>query len=254
MRSPTQPGIALGTLISDHPQSVVGSRGRRIQSYVALGIGTVLLLAGLGAFVIMAEAAGQNALICLGFAGFCVLGIGMLGVLDARKTRDMSLSLYEHGLHYVDKYGEKIWAWNQIESISEHRAINQQTKMVRCSYQLVDHHGDTLLLYDHIRNPAAAIATIRQKTYALLLPKISAAVAAGQPVSFGVITMTSAGLEVKGRTIAWIEIAGIQVSGTLMMIDRHGGGWFDDLELNLGEVANFELLQQLSARRFTPAN
>lgn len=36
MRSPAQPGIALGTLISDDPQSVVGSRGRRIQSYVAL--------------------------------------------------------------------------------------------------------------------------------------------------------------------------------------------------------------------------
>lgn len=69
--------------------------------------------------MIMAEAAGQNALICLGFAGFCVLGIGMLGVLDARKTRDMSLSLYErHGLHYVDKYGREDLGMDRIESIS----------------------------------------------------------------------------------------------------------------------------------------
>lgn len=257
MRSPAQPaqpGIALGALISQHPQSVVGSRGRMIQSYVALGIGAMLLLAGLVAFVIMAEAAGQGALICLGFGGFCALGIGLLGVLDARKTRDMSLSLYDHGLHYVDRFGEKIWTWDQIEAIHEHRTINQQTRVLRSSYQVVDRNGDSVVFYDHIRQPTAAIATIRQKTSALLLPKISATIATGQPVSFGAITLTPAGLAVKGQTIAWSEIAGIQISGTLLMIDRHGSGWFDDLELNLGDVANAELLQQISAQRFMTAS
>ena len=87
----------LGALISNHPQTVVGNRGRMIQTYIALGIGTLLLLAGLIVFLAMAEAANQLTLICLGFGGFCALGIGMLGLGDARRTRDMSLELKSVG-------------------------------------------------------------------------------------------------------------------------------------------------------------
>ncbi|NWG20189.1 MAG: hypothetical protein HXY39_07650 [Chloroflexi bacterium] len=236
--------IQFGALISDHPQAVVGSRGRMIQSYVALGIGVVLMIAGLIAFLVMAEAAGQQALICLGFAGFCALGLGLVGFFDARNTRDMSLKLYEHGLHYADKSGQKTWGWEEIDAIFHYQTINPQTRFVRHSYKVVHRSGDSIFFYDHVRNAAAAYETIRQKIYPLLLPRLQATYAAGQPVAFGMVAVEPAGLRVKGKSIPWNEIAGIHVSGGSLIIERPDGGWFNDLDVPVGNVANVELLLQ----------
>lgn len=239
----------LGAQISDHPQAVVGSRGRMIQSYIALGLGGALLLAGLVAFLVMAEASGQQALLCLGLPGLCVAGIGLLGFFDARSTRDMSLRLYERGLHYADKAGQKTWAWEDIEQVIQHVTVQPQTQAVRRAYQLVHRNGDTLMFYDHVRNPEGAIGTIRQRVYPLLLPRLAATIDAGGSVAFGAVMIEPAGLRVKGRAIPWGDIAGVRQSGGELMIDRVGGGWFNDIQLGLGEVANTELMLQLVARR-----
>lgn len=245
---PIQPS-QLGALLSDHPQSVVGSRGRMLQSYVALGIGVMLMVAGLLAFVLLAQAAGQQALICLGFAGFCALGLGVVGVLDARNTQDMALRIYERGIHYIDKTGQKTWGWEDIAAIIHHQTINNDTRIVRHSYQLFNYTGDSLFFYDHIRNAPAAIETIRRYTYAVLGPRLQAALAAGQPVAFGVVTLEPAGLRIKQKFIPWIDISGVRVSGGSLIVERPGGGWFNDLDINLGEVANIELLLHFIAQR-----
>jgi hypothetical protein len=247
-----RPANGLGAKISDHPQSVVGSRGRMIQSYVALGIGAALALAGLVTYLAWAESARMDTLICLGFGGLCGLGIGAMGVMDARSTRDMSLTLYERGLRYVDKVGQKEWRWEEIAAITQHQVVSSDTNRARLSYQVTSSSGDTLHLYDHVRDPAGAIATIRQRVYALLLPRMQADLDAGRPVAFGPVTIAAAGMTVRGRETPWAEIAGVTLSGGSVMVERRGGGWLNDAEISRGEIPNAELLAQLAAQRARP--
>lgn len=63
------------------------------------------------------------------------------------------------------------------------------------------------------------------------------------------MTVDTAGLQVKGASIAWREIESVQLTGGTLMVERHGGGWFNDAAINHSEVPNVELLIQTAGRR-----
>lgn len=249
LSNPKTSGHPLGALISNHPQTVVGNRGRMIQTSIALGIGTLLLLAGLIVFVAMAEAASQLTLICLGFGGFCALGIGLLGLGDARRTLDMSLELYERGLRYTDRHGQKQWAWSDITQLLFNTVRVGNTNRYQYVYQINHAGGDSIVFYDHIRDPAGAFSIIAKYVYPLLLPSLLADSDAGKTIQFGAVTLEPTGIRLNNKLMSWADVAGARVSGGSLFIDKRDPGLFGNTEMNTGEVPNADLLVQLVNRR-----
>lgn len=239
----------LGALLSDHPQRAVGSRGRFIQSYVALGIGAALLLIAGAAFLLMPNAQDQISVLCLGFGGIGGLGLGLAGLGDARRTLDGSLRLYERGLRYQDRQGLKTWLWADVTALWHLQQYFPSSRITRHAYQLTHRSGDTLQFGDLVRDPAAAYDTARRMVYPLIAPGLTAAFEGGAPVAFGPVTLDAAGVHIKGRTMPWAEVLRAQVVGGSLLIERRGGGWFNDADLDIGAVPNSEILIDLVGRR-----
>ncbi len=242
----------LGAFIATHSQAVVGSKGRAIQSYIALGVGGVGLVMALIGWLTNRP---EFLTVCGGGLALVGLGLGGMGLADANSTADASVGLYADGIAYADKKGSKMWRWTDIERIYSLLVQHRQTRIVRKSYRLDNANGEVMHLTDFIAGIDDVMTVVRQKVYPPLIHKLMAEYEAGKPLVFGPIAIDRAnGIAVKKTKIAWDECGGMQLGAGYVFVTKHGGGPFNDASVLAGDVPNVEILLSIVNHRVNPPN
>lgn len=110
-------------------------------------------------------------------------------------------------------------------------------------YTLLKSSGEKLILDEFLDEVEHLIQSIKNKVYARLYPPLKQCYDAGQPVTFGPVTVhTKNGLAMGGKTYAWAGIIEVKVKNgrlTLRMHDDHKH------EVHTKDIPNVELLCKL---------
>jgi hypothetical protein len=237
----------LGSVISVHQHAVVGSRGRKIQSYIAFGVGGVGLLSALIGWL---SGSAELLTLCSGGMAVAGIGLGLLGLADAGGTMDATVAIHEDGIRYSDKKGSKAWRWEDVTQVFIMLRRYQNTNILRRAYRLHSTAGDSFYFTDEVRDAEGAFNAIRQRAYPPLFSRLLAQYEAGQTVSFGKVTVSRTnGLAIGKKAFRWDEITGAKVSGGYLFISKAGLGWLNDGDALVAEIANVELLIRIIEQR-----
>ena len=162
---------------------------------------------------------------------------------------------YQDGLAYQAK-GKAIYTlrWEEVAAIVTNNRYHHgdNGEYTQCEYTLVKPSGEKLILDDWLKRVARLAAYIQQPVYERLWPPLADAYSAGQPLTFGPVTVArTGGLTLSGTTYAWTDIRNVQVEyGRLTVTLRDG----KKHEVRVSMLPNVELLGRLIGVKFNSGN
>lgn len=256
--------------VSDGPQAAHPQLGRHLRSFapaeasapnaavallVILGLGWLpgLGLSALALGLLIGGNVPGALLVAAGAAVF--LGFGRWLQQSRRQARDDRRDLYEGGV--VARRGGKltVLAWDDVTAVLDNRVVYQQLvgKDQRARFlTLRGQRGQEALFFDDEADEAHALAT--QHCFPRLLAQARVAIARGQPVGFGRITLERPGLTLrepgKRPTLRrpWAQIDHfLYREGALLMICKDGQT--EQLEL-LRAIPNLPVFERVLSEDF----
>jgi hypothetical protein len=158
---------------------------------------------------------------------------------------------YQDGLAYRAR-GKEIHTlrWEQVATIATNNRYHHgdRGEYTQCEYTLVTPSGEKLILDDWLKRVERLAAYIQQEVYARLWPPLSEAYQAGQPLTFGAVTVArAAGLTLAGATYAWADIRNIQVEYGQFKVTQQDG---HQHQVRVSALPNVELLGRLLGLTF----
>jgi len=227
----------LGNLLSYHEQRVQSSQGRLKIANATLVFGIALLI--FGGFLMLQE--NGNAL-CLGLPGVGLLGLGLLGVWDAKRTSDMKVAIFEAGIAASEKQAVKTLRWDEVARAFQILTRQGNTDIIRHGYRLESATGQTVWWNDDVSNAAQAWEVVRRQIYPRLMQGISATFNRGEPVAFGEFSANRDGLTHNKKSLSWAGIRDIHVINGLLTIKGETNGKKEELRAMWATIPNADLL------------
>jgi hypothetical protein len=115
------------------------------------------------------------------------------------RTLGLRISLFEHGLIQTQHGQSEVIRWDQVVA-TLHRAS------ILCRAD-----GSRLVLKDIGRDSRIIRERVRRETNRLLLPRAIARYNAGEPISFGDLSVSPSGLMLGPDTLPWKHLSGIRL-------------------------------------------
>jgi hypothetical protein len=211
----------------------------RIPMLVTLTGAAALVLGGVLALSASLPAASAPLLI----AGL-FLCLGLWNLVRLRGGAG-TVMLYQAGFAALVGSSTTVWPWAEIATIlSKEKLVRgrRASYQERC-YEISKLSGETLLLLgDHFEDMVGLAGTIKERVGAHLLPPLQARYDAGQPLTFGAVTVSRNGIEAGGRRLAWGAVANVVVKdGRLIVTPREGAA----LKVKASKIPNIEQLGAL---------
>jgi hypothetical protein len=150
---------------------------------------------------------------------------------------------YQHGLACQTYKDHAILTlrWDDVAAIVTNNQYHHN--YTQCEYTLVRSSGEKLILDDSLKAVQRLAAYIEQPVYERLGPPLAAAYAAGQPQTFGPVTVGRAsGLALAGTPYAWDAIQDVKVENGRFKLTLRDG---HKHEARTNTIPNIELLCQL---------
>jgi hypothetical protein len=219
------PEPGLGLLLSEHRVTRVRAWGNLIGGWVAIILGLI----GLAVTVFLIWRDVPALPMCGGFSLVVLLG-GLWSVWTQQREKSLVVRLYQEGLVYVRDEKTQTVRWAEISQVHLATYYNRKLRMTSYNFKLQTTHGSTLAFNFNdqaINNLAQLSETIQRKVTARLLPEAIAAVQAGQSLTFGRLTVSQAGLGEGRRSLAWPEVASVQLEQGFIVIRQRSqrGDW-----------------------------
>ncbi len=213
------------------------------KSGVMLTASIVMIVGGvfLAIAIVVAIFAAVPAAIAPATLGVFLFPIGMWNVARLRAGARVVV-IYPMG--FAARVGEavSVWPWGEITAtftkdrmISGKRSFHHEHRL-----DVSKASGETVvLLGDHFDDASALAKRIKSKTSAALLSPLQKAYDAGQPVTFGPVTVSKEAIESGNRRLAWGQVANVVVKdGRLVATPRDGR----PLKVRTSQIPNVELL------------
>ncbi|MCI0580797.1 MAG: hypothetical protein L0332_09505 [Chloroflexi bacterium] len=206
-----------------------------------------LLLNGWGPFASLADPSisGILSIVTL-IIPVLLLFPAFIQLIKVASQWNKAIVLYQNGLAFRNRRGLQEWRWEDIRFV--------QAQIVRYSYYGVptgtrqtymfsNHKGEHLVLDQTISQAEELADRIHQVTTPILLSLAAEAYQAGQPVSFGPITVGKQGVTCRGKTYSWDEVQSLSVKDGRVQIEKRGGGFFSGgTSVLASEVYNLTVL------------
>ncbi len=171
-----------------------------------------------------------NLVIGIAFS-WMLLGLWLLWVVFhtpnlSKRAANRRVYLYDAGFVYADGAGGlDVYRWDTISTvfqlITSTSYYGVQTPTRYC-YTVTRADGRTVRLASGYHGVATFGPHIAQQTARAQLPAVREALAQGQGVVFGDITVTAAGVGARRSTVPWAEIKGAKVVNGRVSISRQG--------------------------------
>ncbi len=213
---------ALGPQQAEFTENTKATGTNLIVGIVCLGLGVILLFAGVG---MKAEDGLFNKILFI-IGGACSL-LGGASVLYTNWThRGERVALHEHGL-LVERGGKRHSAtWDEIATVWEKVEkiyVNGQYIYDRYLYTIAKQDGETFTLSNMVTGVDSIGSTLKEKTFERLYTQILQATERGEKASFGTVLLDTNGLQEGGASFLWTQLAGVKVKdGVIEIKDRSG--------------------------------
>jgi hypothetical protein len=153
---------------------------------------------------------------------------------------------YQDGLAYRAK-GKEIHTlrWGEVAAIVTNNRFH--ANYTQCEYTLVKPSGEKLILDDWLKGVERLAAYIKKPVYERLGPPLADAYSAGQPLTFGPVTVgRTSGLTMGGTPYTWDAIQDVKVEyGRFKVTLRTGQKGQPGGQARANAIPNIELLCQL---------
>jgi hypothetical protein len=187
----------------------VGRASRVVGGLLAGAGGLILLPVGLAllAFVPTSESVLGAVGVIVGTSPFWLLGAVLLR--SGLKYGAQTLAVYQGGFVRLDFRDRVEAAWTEIEGIR--RSTYTRDGAILCDKGVIEMRGKKpLVALDIALSDFGQVGVaLDEKSAAALTPRFEEALARGQIVSFGAVTMTASGLGLEGKTSGWDELHSI---------------------------------------------
>ncbi len=243
---------SLGGLISRHERTHTSSTFRKVMAYIVGGGTAALTLLG---FILVAVNGGNwNTAMVPWVAAALGVIITWSGIKDVIGTNDASFALFEQGVAFQTKKGLVKWKWEEVRGITVNlvNVIFNGVSRLERRVTLTSTAGATLAFGNGVRDPDAAIRTLKQHIYARVFPPLLDDFAAGRAVSVGSIRLDPhRGIQLVKTMLPWDKLKGSRVHDGLLVLVPTDGPPTAEHRKPVGEIANVDLLIDLVDRRLS---
>lgn len=188
---------------------------------VLLGLTSVALMPG--AVVYLHERVwwlGVPALLLsMGFAG----AAGWLVGRDRPRVRNRVARLHTGGLSVSAPGWEAGYVWDELVSVTVSGVRNGPAGRTSWSFTIVAEDGSVLRLNDDLPDVRALGEAVAGQVTARAVPRLLAAVKAGEAVRFGPFTVDLDGVEKDGERLPWRDVHDVVIDNGLVTVHTHGG-------------------------------
>lgn len=155
------------------------------------------------------------------------VGAGFLAAVRRRGRGRLEIAAYDYGLVYSADGRARTVRWPEIASVTEEgpttaaagRGAAGRRHVIR--FRCADGSRHRLDVGAMAESAGLSVA-VHAGTLPHLMPLTVGAVAAGRPVRFGRLALTTRGLAHGRRTLPWAEVAAVEVENDILVVRRAG--------------------------------
>jgi hypothetical protein len=181
--------------------------------------------------------------------GLILAGAGLWLAGRAWRTWHMRVRLHANGLALLRGRRGRALIWPDVRALwsrAERTGLPWFSGSRRLRLEVEANDGRRILLDDSLEDFEGLALTIKGRVYPLLLELYTRAFNEHQPIAFGPIQLTPAGIEDLPRSpFAWQEVRGAQLAAGRLMIQTTRPGRQSAITLPAHRVPNVELCAQL---------
>ena len=192
--------------------------------------------------------------------GVLALG-GLVWMYFGLKNRKLRVFIYTHGLVSVDQR-PKVLRWDQVQQVwrkwrekeapspsnsqssTTAQAPKKATVINKCVVQLKD--GNLIEIVDYIPGLSQVTKTIEQESMRYLFPQLMSCFASGNTISFGLLSISRAGMSNGEQTLPWHELQAVRVEEGGMISIQRGGAWQEWYKSALEDTPNIAVFEAIA--------
>ena len=230
----------LGTLQAQYRAKLAILSGRAVAILTLIGI---LGGAGLLAYDIILTH-GTSPWILLGVA---LLGAGLWLGINALRYYGLHIYVFTEGLVRVKGDKSTVVRWDQVKTMWQkvhRRFISSFYLGTAHAYTLQRDDGKKFIFNDALKNVEFLGGTLLREVNSRLLPDVIAKYDAGEPVTFGKLSVSIHGISIGEEIVLWNQIKGVQVVKGALAINKDGK-WLNWPGVKAAKIPNFPLFLAL---------
>jgi hypothetical protein len=183
----------------------------------------------------------------LGLA-FVLFSFALLAGWGAYSNWNKGVVVSERGFAYKDRKGIQIWRWEDVVSMTSaitrhyHNGIYTGTTHV---YTLHNRKNRRLVLSDTLSKVEDLAKDIDESIFPLLYRRAADGFNAGQAITFGPVTISTAGIVIGKKTYTWPDVKEVSIHKGILKISRKEGGWFSGASATASNIPNLRVLLSL---------
>lgn len=159
--------------------------------------------------------------------------------------------VYHDGFAFEQGGSVQTWQWPEIATIFSNETFHMSKRGAQWTdreYTLSRNNGEKVVLTSYqLANVRGLISVIKRRALPEMLPPLQQAYQAGQPVTFGPVTVSrEGGIEVGGKNVAWSDVVKVEVkSGDLLVTMQKRGVLSGHHSVRASTIPNIEALCQI---------
>ena len=207
-----KPNSSLGALLSEYGATKIRRKGNLWSGIAFILLG--LIAVGIGIVAAVTET-GSSAVAFCGGVGLLSIAGGAWAIWTHRQDKGMAVQVYRDGLVWTKNGRSTTIRWDEVLDLSVVALYNKQLRSTFYNYTLKDTSGQKMRLNltpGNLENAEQLAEIIQQEVTRRQLGRAITTFNAGQPVQFGPLTLTQAGIEYGRKTLPWPQFAGAAIS------------------------------------------
>lgn len=181
-------------------------------------------------------------------AGLASSALGLYGFWQSRRHRNLTVGVHPSGLSVRQGGEEASLNWDQIHSIFTTSVRYSPLSFVRgwrTTLTLHSRAGSTFQFTERLSGFHELAASVKRYVYPPRLAECRQRLKRDLPVSFGPITLTARGLQLKGRWRAWKQVESVTLERGLFEVRLRGEPRGSRLRIPVRRIPNVDLCYQL---------
>ncbi|MFH1909311.1 MAG: DUF6585 family protein [Chloroflexota bacterium] len=178
----------------------------------------------------------------------CLFLLSLIFAWIAYTNWAKAIALYQNGFAYKDRRGLRLWRWKDVAAlrmaVTRHDLFGINTGTTH-AYTVENRNSSRLALNDSFSRVEELARVIEEKTFPSLFEQAAQQYNAGRNLTFGLVMVNQAGIQIGKKSYAWGEVQQVTVQRGYLHIARKEGGLFSGAKTALASIPNLRVLLSL---------
>ena len=223
--------------------------GNLVAGIIFLGVAVILFLYGLydtyTAYMRHGPATIDEHLIAPLLISAVLFFLGLLGGWAAYNNWNKGVVVYGNGFAARDRKGVRTWLWTDVISysaaVTRHYTNGIYTGTTHI-YTIYNKQNERLVFADLYKNVEQLGQAIEAASFPMRYENARQLYNTGQPVIFGPVAISKAGIVIGKKTYPWAEVKQVSIHQGVLKVSKKDGGWFSGASATAPSIPNLRVL------------